>query len=169
MKFKSLMCVLLCCVMVFSVQVNVFANVDTYEEGQEDENIEYIKFVNNPLARMNSDGTFEFQFTTRVISDKFTANASQIGIITEAYLGTPIGNGQYNYEEDDIAFTMTLKTASGKVVGKYTGYCNGVRGGRTFNVTQGNVYYIELATTADLAPQVKYIMGDGVVTNITVN
>ena len=169
MKLKKLICVFLCCVMVLGINVNVFAAVDTYET-EEVDNVEYIKFVSNPLARMNSDGTFEFQFTSRVISDKFTANASQIGIITEAYLGTPIGNGQYSYEKDsNISFTMTLKTSSGNVVWKYIGYCNGVRGGYTFNVTKGNVYYIELATASDLAPRVKYIMGDGVVTNVTVN
>ena len=71
MKLKKLICVFLCCVMVLGINVNVFAAVDTYET-EEVYNVEYIKFVSNPLARMNSYGTFEFQFTSRVISDKFT-------------------------------------------------------------------------------------------------
>ena len=165
MKIKRIMSILVTCALLLSMNTMAYAD-DVYADTKE-----YLEFNDNPLSRINSDGTFDFEFIRRVKSGKFTANANQIVIVTEAYIYKANSGGGFEYEmTNDVSFIMTLYNENETPVGSYIGYCNGVRGGYTYNVTPGNVYYIELTTSyPTLADECKKIKGDGYITNITVN
>ena len=71
------------------------------------ESDEYIRFETSN-SRIESDGSFHFYFRTKVTSDYFTADTSQITLMTQAHL----------YAQDGTGNTYTVAVADASVSAK---------------------------------------------------
>ena len=152
-------------VLVFVMAIGVGAT----ETPAEDHN--YVRFL--PLTRMDSDGSFTFDFHYSCPSDKFTANSTSISINTCAKI-YHMSDPSNVFTDSSQAFELILykqNLIGTTEVGRYTGYADGIYGGRTFSgLTVGATYYfimnpvdVNFDMTGD------YFTGYGDVSNITVN
>ena len=160
MSKKNLTC-LVCfvLVLVFSLMTCVSA---------EDQN--YVRFTR--LARMESDGSFEFTFHYSCPSAKFTANDTSIRIDTCAKI-YHMRDSSNVYTDSSKAFKLTLykKNLIGTPeVGSYIGYADDIYGGKTFTgLTVGATYFFTLdPVDFDFDQTGYYFTGYGKVTNVTV-
>ena len=133
------------------------------------ESDEYITFTTSN-SRIESDGSFHFYFRTKVTSDYFIADSSQITLMTQAHLYAQDGTGN-TYTTTKVSFIVTLHQKvwyGSKAIMSYIAYPDDVYGGLTINVTEGKKYYFELVSQTDLDSTKYYIEGTGLVTPITV-
>lgn len=132
------------------------------------ESDEYIRFETSN-SRIESDGSFHFYFRTKVTSDYFTADTSQITLMTQAHLYAQDGTGN-TYTTKDVSFIVTLHQKvwyGSKAIMSYIAYPDDIYGGLTINVTQGKKYYFELVCQTNLDSTRYYIEGTGMVTPVT--
>lgn len=119
---------------------------------------EYLVFTPS-LERIASDGSFDFYMRIRVTSNKFYATSNTLRINTAAKIYDQATSSSYT--DKSIQFRVTLYKSSGTKVGSYVGNADNIYGGKTFNVTSGQKYYIEITSLYDFTGTGKYIDGYG--------
>lgn len=132
----------------------------------------YIQFYNSN-QRMESDGSFIFEFNYRVVSDRFTANSTSIRIDTCCVVCMWDGTGD-EFTDSNEKFKVTLYHDGfffDSAVGHYIGKADNIYGGKTFtDIKKGDKYYFEITpVNENLSMTPRHLKGYGKVSNVTVN
>lgn len=159
--YKRITAVILVFTLVFSLALTAHATEFEMTSTNTDE---YIIFVPGN-ERIASDGTFEFNFRSELVSGSFVANDDTIKISSKCRrfnVNTGGVESSRSYQ-----YTLTLREkGTGNVMGSYTGYANNWTKSQKFSVTVGNEYFFIL--TCDPTHTMPYsLRGTGKVTNVT--
>lgn len=159
--FKKLIATVLCMTIVASFPLVTQA---TEVERDNRDMGEYVTFISGN-ERMESDGTFEFNYRAEEKSDPFTANKDTIKIYSKCRRFN-VNTGHYSTSESH-EYTLTLYDSEGNEIGSYTGCANNKKTTQEFSVEKGKSYYFII--TCNPNQTMPYSLnGTGKVSNVTV-
>ena len=151
-----------CFALVLSLLLSLSSFSFAFAASSEDE---YIKFNVNQDERMDSNGDFEFLIRSSVKYDTFKAQQDSITIKVS---GKVWDSNTQNFITTSDTFTVQLYTSLGRKVGSFTVDCDGKDDFASFDVTEGNKYYIKVVSNQSYSGTGYYIKGYGNASPVTV-
>lgn len=155
---KKIVSIILVIIIAIILPLNAYAT-NNYDA-------DYIRFTAEGKRILN-DGSFTFYIHSNTTSNRFKPISNNITLEVSARVKNKDTGSIYSY--DNIYYTVYLyRSGYSSAVGYLTQAANGRTATKTFSVTTGVDYYIEIVVSGSIASN-QYVTGNGDFSNITIS